>query len=307
MVRGREPLIPGVCRNKGDHMGAWGAGLYSNDFAEEFLAPIKAVTRLPFEPARLLEILRENSDSIADDPRDEDHTTFWLIVADQFHKRGIDLPALYDKAVGIIDDRRDLQMLASLGMSESDLRKREKKLAVLRENITATVPEKKRPVLAKPQPYLMDTGDLLSYPMSKDGYPVNPYMAADTDWSCDKWGAVLIVECSRAFGYFAWYRPLILASPSSASKPPEPSALQGKNRKWCLGIPGTCSPTHFRRMRLQKLANLPVSAARFAETFNDLEKGDAYAVADRSIANALDVDDVSDRPTIEGLGLILED
>ena len=288
-------------------MGTWGAGLYSNDFAEDFRASIKAVTRLPCEPARLLEILRENSNSIADDPRDEDHTTFWLIVADQFHKRGINLPALYDKAVEIIDDCRDLEMLASLGMSEADLRKRKKNLAELREKIIAPVPEKKRPVLSKPQPYVMDHGDLLAYPMSKDGYPVNPYMAADTDWSVDKWGVVLIVECRRAFGYFAWYRPLILASPSSASKPPEPSALRGKNRKWCLAIPGTCSPIHFKRMRLQKLANLPVSDARFAETFSNLEKGDEYAVADRSIANSLDVDDVSDRPTINGLGPILED
>ena len=83
--------------------------------------------------------------------------------------------------------------------------------------------------------------------------------------------------------------------------------MRGKNRKWCLAIPGTCSPIHFKRMRLQKLANLPVSDARFAETFSNLEKGDEYAVADRSIANSLDVDDVSDRPTINGLGPILED
>jgi hypothetical protein len=287
-------------------MGVWGAGLYSNDFAEEHQASIKAVTRLPFEPARLLEILRESCESIANDPRDEDHTTFWLIVADQFHKRGIDLPTLYDKAVKIIDEQHDLEMLASLGMSESDLRKRERKLAKLREQITAPVPEKKRPVLAKPQPYVMDQGDLLSYPMSKDGYPINPYMAAGEGGSGDKWGAVLIVECGRAFGYFAWYRPLILASPSSGSKQLQPSALQGKNRKWCLGSPGTCSPTHFKRLQLQKLTNLPVSDTRFAETFLDLEKGSEYAVADRSIANSLDVDEASaGRPTITGLGLIL--
>jgi len=35
-------------------MGAWGVGLYSNDFALDLRGSVKAVARLPFEPGKLL-------------------------------------------------------------------------------------------------------------------------------------------------------------------------------------------------------------------------------------------------------------
>jgi hypothetical protein len=45
---------------------------------------ISAVTRLPFDPDRLLETICQSEPTSANDVADPDHTVFWLTVADQF-------------------------------------------------------------------------------------------------------------------------------------------------------------------------------------------------------------------------------
>ena len=69
-------------------MGAWGAGLYANDDALDLRSSLAAVCRLPYDGDQLVELLsRLNPDS--HDATCEGHSTFWLVIADQFHKRGI--------------------------------------------------------------------------------------------------------------------------------------------------------------------------------------------------------------------------
>ncbi len=70
-------------------MGAWGLGLYSSDMAADMRATIKSVLRLPLDEDRIVDILRDSEGAAANDPNDEDHTTFWLVLADQFEKRGV--------------------------------------------------------------------------------------------------------------------------------------------------------------------------------------------------------------------------
>src|SRR6478736_9042697 len=105
-------------------MGTWGAGLYSADVALDLRATIAALLRLPFEQERIVEVLCESEQKAADDPRDEDHTTFWLVLADQFARRGLVSARVREKALDIIDNDRDLAMLAARGMKEPALRKR---------------------------------------------------------------------------------------------------------------------------------------------------------------------------------------
>ena len=100
-------------------MGVWGLGLYSGDFAMDLRGAIKAVARLPFDGERLVEILSETAPAVADNPSDEDHTTFWLVVADQFAKRGIISDRARTEALQIIDADSDLAMRAALGMKPS--------------------------------------------------------------------------------------------------------------------------------------------------------------------------------------------
>ena len=295
-------------------MGTWGAGLYSNDFAEDFKSTIKAVVRLPFATKRLVEILCESEQQISSDPNDEDHTAFWLVLADQFHKRGIKSREVFSRAKKIIDSGSDLEMLAEMGMSESNLKKRGKKLDELRTKISSPVPEKNRKTIEKPQPFLLHAGDLFVYPVSKSGEPINPYMPismmSSDDWKHEKWGAGLIVECGRAFDYLAWYWSIKLVQTLPGKKQPNLDTLMGK-LKWRLAHPGTCSKSHLKKMRCETVGSLNVSEPATAKLFKKYrglnhEEGNIYAINDISICNTLDVTSDTDLPGFNGLKTILQ-
>jgi hypothetical protein len=126
-------------------MGAWGVGLYSSDFAMDLRSCVKAVARLPFEPDRLLDAICSTEPATSANTRDEDHTVFWLTVADQFAKRGIHCPRARDMALGIVADGADLAAMAALGMDEKSLARRRAMLDDLHSRIVA-------PVAVKPDP-----------------------------------------------------------------------------------------------------------------------------------------------------------
>jgi hypothetical protein len=119
-------------------MGIWGTGLYSGDFAMDLRSTISAVSRLPFDPGRLVEILCETEPTAANNRNDEEHTTFWLILADQFAKRGIAYKPVRDRALQIIDGFEDQAMLEKLGATPVDIRHRRKVLLELRARIAST-------------------------------------------------------------------------------------------------------------------------------------------------------------------------
>jgi hypothetical protein len=135
---------------------------------------IRAVSRLPFVPDQLVEILCDSEPGAAKDSTGEDYTTFWLVVADQFAKRGIVSDRVRNKALEIINHGLDLSALQKLGMSPSDLRKRKKMLDELHARLVAPPVRKPRPVLKAPQPFLMAIGDVFVYPTCAGGC-INPY------------------------------------------------------------------------------------------------------------------------------------
>jgi hypothetical protein len=67
-------------------MRAWGPGLYSDDFAADLKTTVGTLCRLPFSGEEIVEILVELNPA-ASNSADEEHTTFWLVVADQFQRR----------------------------------------------------------------------------------------------------------------------------------------------------------------------------------------------------------------------------
>lgn len=293
-------------------MGVYGAGLYSGDFAMDLRGAVGAVSRLPFEPDRLLEILRETQPRAANDPADPDHTTFWLVVADQFAKRGIDSPEARNAALAILGNGTDLAMLENLGMKPPDLRKRRKMLEELRGRLAAPVVAKPRKVLRSPQPFVMEVGDAFLFPTCA-GDPINPYFASVektkihqhrlTDgsiawgWQQDGWAAMVIVARGRVFDFLAWYKPLTLGR-ATREKP----ALQDLlgDLRWKLGSGGACSPTHFRRLRLEKIGTLPIDSGKLREKFPDMKPERFAALNDISIANGLKADPAGD--AVEGSG-----
>ncbi|HEX5411274.1 MAG TPA: hypothetical protein VFZ27_05380 [Terriglobia bacterium] len=276
-------------------MGVFGAGLYSGDFAMDLRSTVSAVARLPHGGDKLVQILCESEPAAANNPDDEDHTTFWLVAADQFAKRAIKCERVRDKALAIIDSGTDLAMLGKLGMNPSGLRKRQKMLLELRERITApATPRRPRPVIKKPQTLLMDVGDVLVYP-TFGGRCRNPYFASKEQdrmgtmtpaWTRDGWSAMVIIDCGRAFDFLAWYRPITICR----ARPQKPTLdeLRGEVL-WRLARPGTCSQVHFRRMEFQKIGALPIDPDKLRQAFPGMRPGARAAVSDISIANGVSV------------------
>jgi hypothetical protein len=275
-------------------MGLWGTGLYSGDFAMDLRTTIGAVARLPFDSDRLLEILCESEPTAANKPNDEEHTTFWLIVADQFAKRGIVCDVVRQRALRIIDDFQDLAMLEKLGMKTSDICHRRELLLAVRERIALPPLSRSRTVLRKPQSLLMDIGDVIVYPTC-EGKCINPYFPSKVmnkrytktgslPWVQNGWAAAVIVDCGRAFDFLSWYRPLTVAV--ARSEKPTLDSLQG-NILWRLELPGTCSPIHFKKMELEKVGRLPLDPEKVKKPFPGLRPGISAAVRNISISNRL--------------------
>ncbi len=280
-------------------MGVWGARLYSGDFAMDLRATIRAVARLPLGGDKLLDIVCETELTVATAPDDPDHTTFWLVLADQFAKRGIVCARARDQAIAIIDSGSDIAGLERLGMRPADLVVRRQVLAEVRTRIMAPPPRAEpRPVLNNPQPLVMDVGDVFAYP-TFGGHCINAYFASKEQdnkyaapdgrpaaWTQDGWSACVIVDRGRAFGFLAWYRPLTI-SMATAQKP----ALAGLRGDvlWRLAHHGTCSPVHFRRLEMEKLGTLAIDPEKLRQVFPGLVSGTWAAVNDISICNGLNV------------------
>src|SRR5437588_6578601 len=113
-------------------MGTWGTGLYAGDFARDLRPAVGAVGRLPLDEDALVDALCEAEGSAATNPADEDHTVFWLVVADQFEKRGIFSGRVRERGLDIIDGGKDAAIMQALGMKAADIRQRGRKLAELR-------------------------------------------------------------------------------------------------------------------------------------------------------------------------------
>jgi hypothetical protein len=118
-------------------MGVWETGLYSGDFALDLRSTVGAVARLPFDGDKLVDILSGTEPRVATNSDDEEHATFWLVVADQFAKRSITCDRARKKAPAIIEHGIDLAMHEKLGMKPSDLAKRREMLEDLRVRLLA--------------------------------------------------------------------------------------------------------------------------------------------------------------------------
>ena len=87
-------------------MGAWGHKLYDSDVARDVRDAFEDLARLPLDPAALVARALASHPG-ADDPDDEDHTAFWLALADQFHRYGIAHAPLFERANAIVDSGHD--------------------------------------------------------------------------------------------------------------------------------------------------------------------------------------------------------
>ncbi|HEX5430729.1 MAG TPA: hypothetical protein VFW83_02085 [Bryobacteraceae bacterium] len=130
----------------------------------------------------------------------------------------------------------------------------------------------------------METADVLVYPAC-GGNNINPYYASKGTWKQDGWGAIVILDCGRAFDYLAWYRPATLAE--AAAEKPALDSLRGA-MLWNVEPPGTCPASHFRKMELEKIGVLPVDREKARDVYpTKFGTGISAAVKGISIANRM--------------------
>lgn len=266
-------------------MGTWGAGLYSNDIAKDLKSTISAVVRVPFETDQLVDIIAKSFPEAANDEGDEDHTTFWLVLADQMHRKGIVCQDAFDRAIDIVDTGRDLNSPSIREMSSANQRKRQLSLEALRKMISSPAPKKTRKIMKKPQPLVMDAGDILTFPIVDTGGCINPYSARSTP-DCADWGAAVIVTCGHAFGFLAHYTPIVINQRLHTKSIPTTDTFVDKVG-WRLARPGTCSKTHYARMQIEKIGHVSIDGDQLNNLFPTMRDGTYAAINDVSISNSL--------------------
>ena len=232
-------------------MGAWGPGLYSDDFALDLRTTISAVSRLPLDGAEIVGLLRDLEPVT---PPDEGYITFWLVVADQLHRRGIHSEA-QAQAVAIIEDNSNLAALEDLGMSEPDLRKRRRSLEKLRDTLSGPLPDKQRKTLKKPQVLLMEPGQVYVYPVDSRSSCVNPYFTDATRPTFEpaRCGVFQVFNAGHALGYLAWY-DLATARRPFRRRPSLKAAAAAVDA--ARGGVGTLTRLHSSRMQLELLGSV---------------------------------------------------
>lgn len=233
-------------------MGAWGPGLYSDDYAADLRTTVSTVCRLPLSGDQIVAML-EGIEPSSLEPDDEDHTTFWLVVADQLHRRGIASPAA-ERALAIIDNGSNIAILAELEMSEADLRKREGALRTLRAKLVEPLSVGPRRVLKSPQPLLVSPGEVFAFPVDARGNVRNPYYPDDAEaLDAAGWGCVVVVAAEHALGYLAWYA--VVRDLTIERKRPTLERAAVRLRGARTGM-GTLSKVHMRRMGWEYLGTM---------------------------------------------------
>lgn len=229
-------------------MGSWGPGLYSDDYALDLRAAISVVTRLPHDAPEIMRLLVELN-PVAGEPDDEDYTTFWLVVADQMQKKGIESDAR-SQALGIIENGTNLAMLEMLGMGKGDLRKRAKMLDKLAEGLGEPPEPKQRRTLKKPQPLLVQPGEVYVFPVDSRANVYNPYFTKPDEarFVPAGWSSCLIVGTGHALDYLAWYQ--VAPSLEQWAERPDLAEAAGPIDPNKNSV-GTISKSHLSRMRLE--------------------------------------------------------
>lgn len=237
-------------------MGTWGGGLYADDLASDLRSTLGALVRVPLDGDGLVEALVALDPEAATDPDHDEHTVFWLVVADQLHKRGIASPRAFAEAVRILDSGADMERLRSLDADPRLRREREKVLAELGARLRGPLPQKKRNTLKKPQAHLYSVGTALCWPVDAHGRCINPYMGDRAANRFEPAGYVLgvVYDVGWAFDTLAWTALAVDAQPR-----PAPPTLADFEVSRCAPRPaGTLSAVHARRLEIVALGRVPV-------------------------------------------------
>lgn len=192
-------------------MGAWGEGLYDDDEACDVRDSIVLLSKMPGDGESILGLVLEQFGR--DENLDEDGCpTFWMVVADQFSKRGIECDRAMRLALAAMDIGADLADLEAKEMEPKGLKSRKKVHEKLREQILHPKPSGSRRVPKSPPNLAVATGEIYSFP-TMNGTGLNAWFSSweEAGFEPNGWGSLIILEVGRVFDWFPWaaYTPLV--------------------------------------------------------------------------------------------------
>lgn len=275
-------------------MGTWGTGLYSSDSSKDFETTIKSIIKLPFKDEEIYNILSEEFKDTISNENDEDHYIFWLVLADQFIKYGITNDLILQKAIEIIDLGKDLNRNKELGMDNISLKGRDKVLKKFKESLLSKNPSKARKLIKKPDELIFKQGDIIKFPVLKDGTALNPYFSNNLITKYPNLNEIkgfsyaIIISSNLVFDYIASYWVIVYAESFNSGNNISVENLISEE-KWLLKRAGVCSKSHFNKMKLEIIGNCQFSPA--INEFTEEEKRflKYAAVNDISLADSLKV------------------
>lgn len=258
-------------------MGSWGVGLYQDDAAADLRSTIALLAKLPESGERILEIILESHpESVS--LESDGGPTFWLVIADQFERRGIVGTKAFEQALAAIETGADLRDLEARGADPSDLKKRAKVLSSLAERIRTPRAPRPRPKPSRPPPLVVEVGEVYRFP-TMDDKAFNPWLP---NWERggfkpDGWGALLVVAQGRVFDWFPW-----CAASSLTVDPTRPPSLKdalqarfiAKEQRGGYFLPRRA---HAKKMALELLGRVDLDPAK-AATAMPRDDSPRYAV-----------------------------
>lgn len=257
-------------------MGTWGPGIYDDDFAADLRSSVALVCKVPFDGNRLTKILLELHHVTSDT---EDESIFWLVLADQFERRGIDCPSVANTALSIIQSGADLSRLKDQGADERFLNKRTSVLESLTTRLQSPRPIRARSSPKKPPELVFEVGEVYAFP-TENGFACSPWrLPTKGPFVADGWGALVVLDCGRAFDWLPW-----CALASLNVDPSRQATIEGaKNAKLIFHLQTSgaarCVPkrAHAKTMGLTLIGKLALDAAKVKPHLSKWPINDAIA------------------------------
>jgi hypothetical protein len=188
--------------------------------------------------------------------RDDGCPGFWMAVADQFARHGIESERALAMARRAIDSGADIDDLQARGMAPAGLKARQKIHLKILQRLAEPKPASRRKVPKHPPAMTVDAGEVYAFPTMK-GKGMNAWFP---DWEKagfqpDGWGALIIVATGRVFDWFPWaaYSPVNV---NPQAEPVLEDVLRGKTL-FKDGV-SYCAPkaSHARKMGMKLLGTL---------------------------------------------------
>lgn len=203
-------------------MGTWNAGLYDSDSAADLKNTLALLCKVPANGERLLDLLTELLGV-----SETTDAQYWLVVADQFEKRGLHSARVQAHALALIDDGIALAQARDSGADAAFLKKRASVLTELGARLRSPRPCKARKTPSKAPEMVLQTGEVYAFPTC-GGRAWHPYRLADAaPFVADGWGALVVLDSGRVFDWLPWVA-LASLTVDSARKPSLADALAGQ-------------------------------------------------------------------------------